>query len=696
MKKYLAFLMTFIMVIPNSFCVFAAEESSIDLSNEEAIDAADDPVEITEFEIDGYKSIYDKEIGMYTFEPIEENETKNNEKVFRIDPENISTEVQYSDEAIIVESGMEQDSIQGIENDDVMVAASSLPDLYVYDLKATTDLIVGQEQNRFSYKVANLGGSIAQNVEVAFVVDNAVAGTYNLGDIGASQAVGGYFVLGKISQSGTHGVGVYADYRNLIEESNETNNSMGKYFTWFEASNYKPDLTVELEYPLASNIAGSKNDSDTRGFQFKISNIGPVATSEDGFTMAIYIDNKKIGNMQIPQMNGMVEQSGRFNLAINAYLPFTLELVVDDLDEVEESNEKNNSDEIEYNPTYCRHFSTVITSQYIPFPDGNIKLQLATTAFQAPFSQAIFANYLGKWNGITEKCNIDSSVSVSDDVLDSTNIFIFGYSDPYDAANGATWRGDDRTDGIKYVRIGLNANALANASESEIGRTIIHELGHVFGMDHPKEDDVYCGYVSIMVPYNGTASLKSYEIKAHDKYALCMRYDELSRSLQTIEETIPTTESSIYRERTLKVDSEKVLDETSEYIVKGHFIGERENVEEDYIGYTLSDFMVDKVYKGDDLEQGSIIKIREPYYTQCLEDGSGITYRFEDYASSINGEEYIFFLLKRDDIYGLPNSTLSRYPLNDNISVTFPYSNDFSFTEENYETLRNEVLNKYK
>lgn len=290
MKKYLAFLMTFIMVIPNSFCVFATEESSIDLSNEEAIDSADDPVEITEFEIDGYKSIYDKETGMYTFEPIEKSETENNEKVFRIDAEDISTEVQYSDEAIIIESGIEPGSIRKIETDDRMTAeASSLPDLYIYELKAASDLIVGQEQNRFSYSVANLGGGVAQNVEMAFVVNDKVVGTYNFGDIEAGHAAGGYFVLGSIKQSGTYGIGVYADFGNKIEESNETNNSFGKYFTWYDESDYKPDLTAEITSPINETVleGTNVNESNKVTVEFKIANIGPVDSPETGFTVYI-------------------------------------------------------------------------------------------------------------------------------------------------------------------------------------------------------------------------------------------------------------------------------------------------------------------------------------------------------------------------------------------------------------------------
>ena len=458
MKRYLAFFMAFFMVIPSSVCVLAAEESAIDSSALEDSSATGDSVEITDFTLDGYRSIYNPETEMYTFEALEENKVEITEEIFYIQPESVSTQVQYSDEFVVVDSGIEQGDIRGIENDnaDVMATAASLPDLYVYDLKATSDLIVGQDQSRFSYKVANLGGSAAQSVEVAFVVSNRVVGTYNLGDIGAGQAVGGYFALGKISQSGTYGIGVYADPGNKIEESNETNNSLGQYFTWYNASEYKPDLTVSIESPTDSSIQGSKNSSDTREFVFKISNIGPKATSANGFQMAVYADNKKIGTMQVPQMNAMVEQYGRFNLGVNGYKPFTLNLVVDEADAVEESNESNNSHEKEYSPYYCRHLSDIILLDDIPYPGNNIRVQVAPSALFHTLTNNFYNLYAKKWNGITDQCRV-TGITNGEEVSNDTQVYICGgYRDSMSSTRGATelvWL-PNRT--RTYIRIGLD------------------------------------------------------------------------------------------------------------------------------------------------------------------------------------------------------------------------------------------------
>ena len=693
-KRFLSCALLAVFALNNM--AFAADDNKIP---SEDMEANISPIEIKNVSLEGCTGTYDDETGEYTFEQVGEIKSHRIEEEFSIDIGDINTETLCSDEMIFIESGRDGE-IQNLNcESEIMTIENSLPDLIVYDLAATTDLIVGQEQNRFSYKVANLGSSIAQNVEVAFVVDDRVAGTYNLGNIGASQAVGGYFVLGKVSQAGTHGIGVYADYRNQVEESNETNNSLGKYFTWYAVSDYKPGLTVEITSPSQNEIMkGSKNSSDTKRFEFKISNIGPAATSEDGFVLAIYADGKKIGNMQVPQMNGMVEQLGRFNLGVNGYLPFTLKLVVDDSKEISETNEKNNSDEKEYTVSYCRHYATYVALENIPFPGDSIRVQLAPNAIFHCLNNTFYQLYAKKWNGITEQCNV-TSVANDGTVADDTQIYICGGYRDSTSRGGTSMVRTPSKEGV-YIKIELNDEILSTLTAEECGRTVMHELGHAFGMGHPPMNDS-CGYLSMMQPHNADQNYVSNVITSHDKYGLVKQYEDRANLINTVDilEEPKVSEEIISYNITgddQVINSEEALNERAQCIVRGEILPDSENVYLVYDNYTLTNFKVNEVYKGDGILPGDVIQIKEPYYTQTFNDGDEVIYRRNNYTDSVAGEEYIFFLrADKDDTYWPSCTSLSRYALNDQILITFPESTNPNYTEENYEVLRSEVLNKY-
>ena len=143
-------------------------------------------------------------------------------------------------------------------------------------------------------------------------------------------------------------------------------------------------------------------------------------------------------------------------------------------------------------------------------------------------------------------------------------------------------------------------------------------------------------------------------------------------------------------------DSEEIIDDLSAYIIKGRVLPESQNVALYYENYTLTDFEVTTVHKGNGISPGDIVQIKEPYHTETYTDGWVTIYRRNNYTESIVGEEYIFYLNQdKDGTYWPSCTSLSRYPLNDEISVTFPDSYNPNYTEENYNKLRKEVLEKY-
>ncbi len=145
----------------------------------------------------------------------------------------------------------------------------------------------------------------------------------------------------------------------------------------------------------------------------------------------------------------------------------------------------------------------------------------------------------------------------------------------------------------------------------------------------------------------------------------------------------------------ITADSEEIINDLSAYIIKGHVLGSQ-NVVLSYDNYTLTDFEVTTVYKGNGISPGDIVQIKEPYHTETYTDGWVTIYRRNNYTESIVGESYVFYLNQdKDGTYWPSYTSLSRYPLNDEITVTFPGSYNPNYTEENYNKLRKAVLEKY-
>lgn len=227
---------------------------------------------------------------------------------------------------------------------------------------------------------------------------------------------------------------------------------------------------------------------------------------------------------------------------------------------------------------------------------------------------------------------------------------------------------------------------------------MLHEFSHAFGMVHPPMNDS-CGYPSILQPHNSVLELISSAITAHDKYGLVKQYeDRANRTTNAVETHNAVEERNFYNipGDDIIADSEEIIDDLTTYIVKGRVLGSQ-NVVLSYDNYTLTDFEVTTVYKGNGISPGDIVQIKEPYHTETYTDGWVTTYRRNNYTESIVGEEYIFYLNQdKGGTYWPSCTSLSRYPLSDEISVVFPDSDNPNYTEENYAALREEVLSKYQ
>jgi len=700
MKKLGAIFLISALTIPNCNYVQAAENTMPVVTYEN--DTAEESVNISDIEIEGYVSKFDENTGDYIFEPIDEIELMSIDDFYSINPENIDFEAPNLGEFVIEECSFDPSDIE--EADAVAAAASSLPDLAVTSLNATADLLTGQT-SRFTYKVSNLGGSIAKDVEVAFIVDDGLAGTFKLGDIEAGKTANAHFVLGVIDDKhkGKHGVGVYADYNNKIEESDETNNFYGKYFIWYTEKEYNPDLTVEILSPKEGEIWGARNSDDTQTVKFIIYNEGPKPTSQE-FYLYVYIDGTRFARMRVSGIPAFTGIPGSFEMGITGYKPFELEMEIDALNDVSETNENNNSDAKDYIPKYCIHRAK--DTWWLPEPGENLSVKIRKNGLFGYFTQKFYQDNLGAWNGITDRCSI-RQCTISDDTAQDMQLLILENPQYIPKNPAGTYTYVDRNDkDIVYNIIELNQSYMdeKNFNEKECIRTFIHELGHALTLGHPNDDTLPgsgrgdCDYSSIMFQSNwqvGDETKDHNSVSAHDKYGVYKRYNG---GIEAADAKTYSADDfmSISHCRVQEITSEDVLSSESDCIVRGRVLPNSENILTEFSGYTRTDFVIDEVYKGDSLEINDVIQLQEPYHTEIYSDGSTKFVCYDDYMPSEVGKDYILFITKWDDeeLYYLPYTTLSRYAVDDEV-VEFPNSNNPDYTVENYSFLKKQVLEKY-
>lgn len=679
-RKFKLFCLVFSLVFIMQSTVFADDKINISLpvNTDESSNIA-----IENIELDGFLKTYDEKTGMYVFIP-----EAGNQQTYLDEAEKVELDI-YDIEVLskIDAEGVSTEALDDLEtitepSSDVM-ATAALPDLFLSSLQA--DSLIAQQPTKFNFIIGNLGESNANSVEIGVKLNGNLVGSFDVGTtIEAGYQYNAYFNLNGIP-AGTHTVELIADYQNKITESNESNNSVSKTFTWTANTGSLPDLSIEILSPLTDKITGPTKETDTIEFKFRIRNLGSVATADRNFLVTVYADDSPAQRFYVSKINANSSVTGTFDMYFGAYKPTTLKFEVDSLNEITESNEKNNTDSRRYTPVYDMHKATSVFNA--PSPGTNIKVQLKNNAIFSALSMDNYATALAGWNGITNKCAI-TEATVTDILKPDTQIFI--YSDAEDVGNTLAYTQEYHSGGQTYIKIVLNDQRMSQRTPTENIRTVVHELGHAFTMGHPEDDG--CKYNSVMYQSGYNSPPRTNEVTLHDMYGLYTVYEN-PRTYNFFESA---HDISIYADVDTPISSLSELSNESEYIVKGKILPGSENVLTDYSGYTKTGFKIEEVYKGT-LNKGDIIDIREPYYTSIYDENAVTTHR-EDYYASQVGEDYILFLYKqpKSGLYGLSYSTLSRYSLDDNETVKFDNSNNEIFSEKNYNQIKSEVLNTFK
>lgn len=659
-------------------------------------------ITIENIEMDGAIKTVDEKTGLY---------------VFTFEDGNIAPIQEEANVIELSEYGMDIDKSSEEYNlsDDEIMTLASLPDLYTSTLMPDGTLVGGSgTSTKFNYKLGNYGSVNAKNVSVGIKVDGTLIGTVSAETIEAQTQYSAYFNLNNVSV-GTHTVEVIVDPNNAITESNESNNSTSGTYTWVSDTSGLPDLTVEITAPTGNTIKGPVNENDTVELAFKITNVGSVATPDRNFLITIYSDDTAIQSFFVNPINAKTSRTGRINMAFTVYKPTIVKAFVDSANEINESDETNNTSSKTYTPVYCIHDAQDVTT---PFDDSSsLRINVMSNAIDSNSGLGIdfYSSYIGAWNGITENCKITEAVS-SSKISSADDILIYGDS-IFNGTTGTINFGDMDFDtlafttdymynGKVYKIIVLNFNdgqystTMKDRTVAENRRTLIHEMGHALGLGHPFKANTSssCGYPSIMLQSGSTESQKADDIQLHDMYNIYMKYD--SSAPNSVSSSInhdKLSDVQICVEMTENVSDLSQLENTADYIIRAKVMPDSENIVNNISGYTKTKLEIIDSLKGT-LESGDEIYIREPYYTNEI-NGNEITIHRDNYNSSEIGKEYIFFLSKypNTDIYGLRFATKGRYIVPGAEILRKPTISDSSecnMTVE-YEQLYKQVYQKY-
>ena len=482
--------------------------------------------QVSDLEIDGFEKSFDEENNVYIFtqdteELISTISDENDITICddtEIEFDSIVEDIQENLEISINEN--EQELFDKSNDDNVTTfAVSTQADLAVSDLTPINELIGGGKAT-FNFKISNLGKTNANSVEVGIKVDNSLIGIINLGTIEASHIYISKFSFDGAS-AGSHTVEVIADVNNKIAESDKANNSTKGTFIWKQNTTL-PDLSVEILSPTSGkSIYGATDDDDTTNVKFKILNNGGEMPNSN-FLCTILVNNQTIQRFYVSPISANSSATGSFNIALKAWGEIELGIEADSLKEITELNENNNLGTAIYNIIYCTHYLEEKIGK-----NAQLKVRVESSAKNNILNNDFYKNNLGVWNSIVDDCAI-TNVYYSDERIPDENIIIYGTD--FIPAEGYT---DDVTvlgrgaGNGKNGFIKLAVPALSAVKEQQRERTLRHELGHVFGLAHPINDEnEYSSHKYHALMFQSTFEPNITEPTPHDCYNFSQQYSD--------------------------------------------------------------------------------------------------------------------------------------------------------------------------
>ena len=218
-----------------------------------------------------------------------------------------------------------------IYKEPVTASAASSPDLIIDRVTWSPETPVIGDEVTFTVTISNQGTADSGNFYVAYYIDDDYIGEDFFQSIDVGASVSRTFTW--TAEPGRHTIKAVADYRNHIDESNESNNEKS-----YTLSVLAPDLII-------SSITWSPEEpsiGETATFIVTIKNLG-LATS-GSCRVYFYIDGASRGYQDVPKIAAGDTVTKNFSWFVKAG-DHHIEAIVDKDNSVRESDETNNSKE---------------------------------------------------------------------------------------------------------------------------------------------------------------------------------------------------------------------------------------------------------------------------------------------------------------------------------------------------------------
>ena len=191
----------------------------------------------------------------------------------------------------------------------------------------------------FTFDVYNIGSADATNVPVAIYIDGEYQGTHTITRIRSGYATRISMNL-KGKETGTHPIRLIVNPDSTIVESDYSNNTVTRTFTWVEQNQVIDFVAVSLESEY-----GTELPIDTVTFTCSIANAGGT---DDSVPMCILVNGTQVLYGSTGILPAGMGANYTFDLTFNSEAEFVMELVVDPNDTIDEWNEVNNTCEEDF------------------------------------------------------------------------------------------------------------------------------------------------------------------------------------------------------------------------------------------------------------------------------------------------------------------------------------------------------------
>lgn len=384
-------------------------------------------------------------------------------------------------------------------------ATAAGPDLVIGNLAVTaTQPFSYTAYTNFNMLIANIGKQSISNVTVRVFVDNTQILVENMGDFAAG--FGGTLTVPLKGLCGSHQVKF--TIAGDTGETNTSNNFCASNFTWQNVIDLAAETPEQVNDPIYC--------SEKNPIKVSISNYGNLLATNAPVNFELAGKNAGSTSLNIPAMT-------RKTLTLQVTFicgSGLLGVKVDNNNTINDADRSNNY--------ALKQFKVIPEDGSLigKYTDAaNMKIAIAPSAHDLldgsgnhiSFGDADTA--ISKWNGITSKCRVAFVANVLSETPDGYDVVLRSF--PGDEGDAIAMTSTN-FEGLRTMELSLYYfNGYSSTiGKKELKRTLTHETGHVFGLNHP-----LCNSKAIM--HQSTLlkdGIASYDIEPHDSNSLKYLY----------------------------------------------------------------------------------------------------------------------------------------------------------------------------